>query len=79
MIQFLSVIVDDDESGNSGTNNDNLQFFRLLFTICTLGFFICITIFGYIDGKFFRRNEIFSIGSTMSAATYTLDIISGLI
>ena len=33
---------------------------------------------GRIDAKCFRKNEIFSIGSIISATTYTVDIVSGL-
>ena len=59
-------------------NVNNLDNFSITFTICVVSFFIIIAICGRIDAKFIRKNEIFSIGSIISATTYTADIVSGV-
>lgn len=58
-------------------HDQNLAYFGIIFTFCTMCFFIFIGICGCIDATLCRRNEIFSIGATISAATYSVDIISG--
>ena len=59
-------------------NVNNLDFSTIILPICIMGVFILIAICGYIDANVIRRNEIFSIVSIMTAATFTVDIVSGL-
>ena len=43
------------------------------------GGFLLVGVCGYIDAKFCRRNEIFSMSAFVCAATYTADMISGIV
>ena len=57
---------------------ENLELFAIVLTTCIMIFFVFIGIFGYIDAKCIRRNEIFSIGAIKSVATETIDFVSGM-
>ena len=58
--------------------NSSLQSFSMISTICVLSVFFCISLFGYIDSTFVRRNENFSFGAIMFAAMCILDVLSGV-
>ena len=74
-----TLTVDHDVNDQDSTNpSKDLEYSSLIFTICVISCFTLISLFGFIDAKLVRRNEIFSIGAIMPAATYTLDVVSGL-
>lgn len=80
-ISYVQCELDDspsDDGSLSENKKRNLSTFSLFFNVCVIAYFACIAFLGYIDAKYFRRNETFSVGSVMSAATYTVDIVSGM-
>ena len=70
---------ENDVQSTSKTNeNEYLDRLSLNVTISVLSGLFLLSLFGLIDSKLFRRNEIFSIGSIIPAATYFLDVVSGM-
>ena len=70
--------VDSSSIEANGSKHNDLEIFSIILTIGMLSLFILISLFGCIDAKFVRRNEFFSIGAIMSAATCILDVVSGM-
>ena len=75
----ISVYYCESSESHSGNNSISLQLYTITVTICIISLFILIGVCACTDARLFRRNENFSINVILSAGTYTVDIISGVL
>ena len=66
-------------STSTSIGEGDASIYIVIGTICFTCCGIVIGLCGYVDAKFCRRNETFSIGAIISATNYIVDIISGLL
>ena len=63
-------------SGSQSVNN--FEYSSTVGTVCIMSFFLVIGLCACVDARIVRRNESFSIIAILSAAAYTVDIVSGV-
>lgn len=76
-IYYCQVVFKDSTDGDDSSEQVSIPI-TIIFTIGVMTFFVIVAIFGCIDAKLCRHNEIFSINGIISSMTYTVDIVSGM-
>ena len=74
---------DDDDDDAFGVSNDSdnlsisvLEEYYYYVAIGTVLFFVILAIFGEIDARWFRHNELFKMSSILVIAMYFMDVLS---